>query len=80
MNRPKIGIISRRKKRFILNEFDLADIAMEMGYDVVLLPLETMTYYEQVRVNESWSSLWVDVAFYVGALTLYVLYVCLLLI
>jgi hypothetical protein len=56
MNRPKIGIISRRKKRFILNEFDLADIAMEMGYDVVLLPLETMTYYEQVRVNESWSS------------------------
>jgi hypothetical protein len=57
MNRPKIGIISRRKKRFILNEFDLADIAMEMGYDVVLLPLETMTYYEQVRVDESWSSL-----------------------
>jgi hypothetical protein len=31
-----------------LNEFELADIAIEMGYDVVLLPLETMTYYEQV--------------------------------
>ena len=46
--RPKIGIISRRKKRFILNEFDMADIAMECGYDVVLLPLETMTYFEQV--------------------------------
>lgn len=46
--RPKIGIISRRKKRFILNEFEMADIAMSYGFEVVLLPLETMTYYEQV--------------------------------
>jgi hypothetical protein len=48
--RAKIGIISRRSKRFILNEFELADTAMQLGYEVVLLPLETMTYYEQVSV------------------------------
>lgn len=48
-DKPKIGIISRRRKRFILNEYELADVAIEMGYEVVLLPLETMTYYEQIR-------------------------------
>lgn len=45
----KIGIISRRVKRFILNEYDLVDIAQEMGYECVLLPLERMTIYEQMK-------------------------------
>lgn len=45
----KIGIISRRVKRFILNEYDLVDIAQEMGFECVLLPLERMTIYEQMR-------------------------------
>jgi hypothetical protein len=47
--KAKIGIISRRRKRFILNEFQLADEAVKLGYEVELLPLETMTMYEQVR-------------------------------
>jgi hypothetical protein len=45
----KIGIISRRVKRFVLNEYELVDIAQEMGYECVLLPLERMTIYEQMR-------------------------------
>ena len=45
----KIGIISRRVKRFILNEYDLVDIAQDMGYECVLLPLERMTIYEQMK-------------------------------
>jgi hypothetical protein len=48
-SRVKIGIISRRVKRFILNEYELVDIAQEMGYECVLLPLERMTIYEQMR-------------------------------
>jgi hypothetical protein len=45
----KIGIISRRVKRFLLNEYELVDIAQEMGYECVLLPLERMTIYEQMK-------------------------------
>lgn len=45
----KIGIISRRVKRFILNEYDLVDIAQDMGYECILLPLERMTIYEQMK-------------------------------
>lgn len=45
----KIGIISRRLKRFILNEYELVSAVIKMGYECVLLPLETMTMYEQMR-------------------------------
>lgn len=45
----KIGIISRRVKRFLLNEYELVDIAQDMGFECVLLPLERMTIYEQMR-------------------------------
>ena len=49
MDKLKIGLISRRKKRFILNEYELVDITRAMGYECILLPLETMTIYEQMR-------------------------------
>lgn len=52
-NRVKIGIISRRKKRFILNEYELVKKVEEMGYDCELLPLERMTLYEQMRALRS---------------------------
>lgn len=45
----KIGIISRRVKRFILNEYELVAAVEKMGYICVLLPLERMTLFEQVR-------------------------------
>jgi hypothetical protein len=47
--RIKVGIVSRRRKRFILNEHELADEALRMGFEVVFLPFETMTYFEQIR-------------------------------
>jgi hypothetical protein len=43
-----VGLISRRRKRFILNEYELIDTLADMGYDARLLPLETMTLYEQM--------------------------------
>ena len=46
--RAKVGVISRRRKRFILNEYELVDAIAAAGYDVELLPLETMTMYEQM--------------------------------
>jgi hypothetical protein len=48
-DKVKIGLISRRRKRFILNEYDLVRRVQEMGYECVLLPLETMTLYEQMQ-------------------------------
>lgn len=45
--KKKIGIISRRVKRFILNEYELVAAVEAMGFICVLLPLETMTLYEQ---------------------------------
>eukprot|EP01041_Mallomonas_annulata_P000483 gene483-908_t len=45
----KIGLISRRKKRFVLNEYELVDSIRAMGYECVILPLETMTIYEQTK-------------------------------
>ena len=45
----KIGIISRRLKRFILNEYELVAAVEKMGFLCVLLPLETMTMYEQMN-------------------------------
>ena len=48
-NKIKIGLISRRRKRFILNEYELADDLAAQGYEVELLPLESMTLYEQIR-------------------------------
>jgi hypothetical protein len=48
-NKVKIGLISRRRKRFILNEYELVRRVEEMGYECVLLPLETMTLYEQMQ-------------------------------
>eukprot|EP00607_Mallomonas_marina_P005301 CAMPEP_0182435360 /NCGR_PEP_ID=MMETSP1167-20130531/75301_1 /TAXON_ID=2988 /ORGANISM="Mallomonas Sp, Strain CCMP3275" /LENGTH=230 /DNA_ID=CAMNT_0024626341 /DNA_START=79 /DNA_END=768 /DNA_ORIENTATION=- len=47
--RVRIGLISRRKKRFILNEYELVDAVIAMGYECILLPLEAMTIYEQTR-------------------------------
>lgn len=51
--RPKLGLISRRKKRFILNEFDLIAAANDAGFDAELLPLEHMTVLEQLTVLQS---------------------------
>jgi Glycosyltransferase 61 len=45
----KIGIISRRIKRFILNEYELVAAVESMGHICVLLPLERMTLYEQMK-------------------------------
>lgn len=52
-NKVRIGIISRRKKRFILNEFELVAEVQKMGYICELLPLETMTIYEQMHALRS---------------------------
>jgi len=48
-DRVKVGIISRRRKRFLLNEYDLVESIAKLGYDCELLPLESMTLYEQMR-------------------------------
>lgn len=45
----KIGLVSRRRKRFILNEYELIETAQDMGYECVLLPLESMTLHEQLK-------------------------------
>jgi hypothetical protein len=52
-NRAKVGLISRRHKRFILNEYELIDELERMGYEAELLPLESMTMYEQIRALRS---------------------------
>jgi hypothetical protein len=44
-----VGLISRRRKRFILNEYELVAAVEALGYECVLLPFETMTLYEQMR-------------------------------
>ena len=52
--RPKIGIISRRRKRFILNEYELVDrMKALLPYEVELLSLESMTLYEQIKALRS---------------------------
>lgn len=51
--RAKVGLISRRRKRFILNEYALAQQVEAMGYEVELLPLESMTLFEQLRALRS---------------------------
>eukprot|EP01038_Epipyxis_sp_PR26KG_P008032 gene8032-10884_t len=53
LNSVKIGIISRRRKRFILNEYELVQSVLSMGYECVLLPLEEMTIYEQMSALRS---------------------------
>lgn len=45
----RVGIISRRRKRFILNEHELVVCLLDMGLDVQILPLEEMTLYEQIK-------------------------------
>lgn len=46
----KIGLISRRRKRFILNEYELVNaIINDLGYECVLLSFESMTTYEQMK-------------------------------
>ena len=45
---PRIGLISRKQKRFILNERRLLDVGRSMGVSGELLPLEFMTFYEQL--------------------------------
>ena len=47
--RARVGFISRRRKRFVLNELELARAAEALGAEAVLLPLEHMTLYEQLR-------------------------------
>eukprot|EP01031_Cornospumella_fuschlensis_P025124 gene25124-30341_t len=49
VSKAKIGLVSRRRKRFLLNEYELVHAAQSLGYECVLLPLEKMTLYEQVR-------------------------------
>ena len=49
LTRPKLGLISRRQKRFILNEAELLHVAESMGLPSELLPLEEMTFFEQLR-------------------------------
>lgn len=46
--RVRVGIISRRRKRFILNEHEMVEAILSLGYDVQLLPMEEMTLFEQV--------------------------------
>jgi hypothetical protein len=47
-DKVKIGLISRRRKRFILNEYELVESILPLGYEIVLLPLEMMTIHEQM--------------------------------
>jgi len=52
-SRIRVGIISRRRKRFILNEDDLVDACLDLGLDVQVLPLEQMTLFEQLAALRS---------------------------
>ena len=47
--RPSLALISRQHKRFILNELQLLSIAHGLNISARLLPIESMTLYEQVR-------------------------------
>jgi hypothetical protein len=51
--RVRIGLLSRRRKRFILNEHELVETVLSMGYDVQVLPMEEMTLYEQIKALRS---------------------------
>ena len=53
VDRIVVGIISRRRKRFILNEYDLVASVESLGYDCILLPFESMTLYEQMKALRS---------------------------
>ena len=48
-----MGIVSRRRKRFLLNEAELVDAALALGVEVQLLPFEAMTLYEQLAALRS---------------------------
>lgn len=48
--RPVVTIISRRNKRFILNEADIVRAVLALGGEPVIASLETMPLYEQVRL------------------------------
>jgi hypothetical protein len=43
--RVRVGILSRRRKRFILNEHELVEAVLAMGFDVQVLfaPTSTLT-------------------------------------
>src|SRR3546814_653269 len=47
--KPTMGLISRRDKRFLLNEHILVQTAKDQDFDVMVLPLEKMTLYEQLK-------------------------------
>lgn len=47
-SRIRVGIISRRRKRFLLNEDELVDACLDLGLEVQILPLEQMTLFEQL--------------------------------
>lgn len=51
--KPRVGLISRRRKRFILNEYELVESVEKLGFECFLLPLETMTFYEQIKAFRS---------------------------
>ena len=53
IDRVVVGIISRRRKRFILNEYELVASVEALGYDCILLPFESMTLYEQMKALRS---------------------------
>ena len=47
--RARVGVVSRRRKRFLLNELDLVNgIIDALRVEVQILPLEHMTLYEQL--------------------------------
>jgi hypothetical protein len=48
-----VGILSRRRKRFLLNEHELVAATLALGYDVQLLPMEDMTLFEQISALRS---------------------------
>jgi len=50
IDKPRLGIISRRRKRFILNEEEIIKLGQDMGYEVHVLPLESMTLFEQIQM------------------------------
>lgn len=52
-SRVRVGLISRRRKRFILNENELVDACLAMNLDVQVLPLEQMTLFEQLAALRS---------------------------
>lgn len=48
LTQPLVGIVSRRQKRFLLNEEQLVHACHDLGLPVAVLALESMTLHEQM--------------------------------